>query len=98
VAVEEIEVEKLRRSKFRETKIMQDRPPGRRRQIRHFRDLDVYQRSLALAMKIFEMTKAFPVDEKYSLVDQIRRSSRSICSNIAEAWRKGNTQRYSEIN
>ena len=39
-------------------------------------------------MDIFEMTKSFPVEEKYSLTDQIRRSSRSVCSNIAEAWRK----------
>ncbi len=39
-------------------------------------------------MMIFEITKTFPSEEKYSLVDQIRRSSRSVCSNIAEAWRK----------
>lgn len=40
------------------------------------------------AMEIFELTKNFPVEEKYSMVDQIRRSSRSVCANIAEAWRK----------
>jgi four helix bundle protein len=40
------------------------------------------------AMKIFELTKKFPKDEKYSLIDQIRRSSRSVCSNLAEAFRK----------
>jgi four helix bundle protein len=67
---------------------MQGKSIGRQRQIRHFRDLEVYQRAFELAMKIFEMTKAFPADEKYSLVDQIRRSSRSICSNMAEAWKK----------
>lgn len=39
-------------------------------------------------MKIFEMTKSFPADEKYSMVDQMRRSSRSVCANLAEAWRK----------
>lgn len=39
-------------------------------------------------MKIYELTKGFPAEEKYSLVDQIRRSSRSVCSNLAEAWRK----------
>ena len=39
-------------------------------------------------MKIFEITKTFPPEEKYSMVDQMRRSSRSVCSNIAEAWRK----------
>jgi four helix bundle protein len=56
--------------------------------IRHFRDLEVYQISFKNAMKIYEITKSFPVDEKYSMVDQIRRSSRSVCSNLAEAWRK----------
>lgn len=39
-------------------------------------------------MRIFDITKTFPAEEKYSLVDQIRRSSRSVCANIAEAWRK----------
>ena len=39
-------------------------------------------------MMIFEITKAFPAEEKYSMVDQVRRSSRSVCTNIAEAWRK----------
>jgi four helix bundle protein len=40
------------------------------------------------AMRVFEITKGFPSEEKYSLVDQVRRSSRSICANLAEAWRK----------
>ena len=53
-----------------------------------FRDLIVYQKSYKLAMDIFEITKMFPKEEKYSLVDQIRRSSRSVPSNIAEAWVK----------
>ena len=39
-------------------------------------------------MKVFEITKSFPTEEKYSLADQIRRSSRSVCSNLAEGWRK----------
>ena len=56
--------------------------------IRHFRDLEVYQKAFRLAMRIYDITKNFPNEEKYSLVDQIRRSSRSVCSNIAEAWRK----------
>ena len=56
--------------------------------IRHFRDLMVYQRAFAASMRIYEITKAFPAEEKYSLVDQIRRSSRSACSNLAEGWRK----------
>ncbi len=51
-----------------------------------FRDLKVYQLSYALAMEIFETTKSFPPVEKFSLTDQIRRSSRSVVSNIAEAW------------
>jgi four helix bundle protein len=57
-------------------------------QIRTYKELRVYQNSVESAMKIFEITKSFPVEERYSLVDQIRRSSRSVCTNIAEAWRK----------
>jgi four helix bundle protein len=53
-----------------------------------FRDLIVYQKSYRLAMDIFEMSKTFPKEEKYSLVDQIRRSSRSVPTNISEAWVK----------
>ena len=53
-----------------------------------FRDLIVYQKSYKLAMEIFEITKTYPKEEKYLLIDQIRRSSRSIPSNIAEAWVK----------
>jgi len=60
----------------------------RKQDLKHFRDLEVYQTAFALAMRIFQATKSFPAEEKYSLVDQIRRSSRSVCSNIAEAWRK----------
>ena len=48
----------------------------------------VNQFAFLSAMKIFEITKNFPPDEKYSMVDQIRRSSRSVCSNLAESWRK----------
>jgi four helix bundle protein len=51
-------------------------------------DLIVYQKSFALAMEIFEFTKGFPKEETYSLTDQIRRSSRSVCANLAEAYRK----------
>ena len=56
--------------------------------IRHFRDLDVYQNALATGLRVYELTKRFPGEEKYSLTDQIRRSTRSVCANIAEAWRK----------
>ena len=55
---------------------------------RDHRELHVYQRAFDSAMQIFEHTKRFPPDERYSLTDQIRRSSRSVCANIAEAWRK----------
>lgn len=51
-------------------------------------DLEVYQIAFKAAMQIFELTKKFPVEERYSLTDQIRRSSRSVCANLAEAWRK----------
>jgi len=57
-------------------------------EIRSFRDLIVYQKAFKLAMKIFNITKSFPKEEKYSLIDQIRRSSRSVPGNIAEAWAK----------
>lgn len=60
----------------------------RKSDIRHFRDLDVYRRAFDAAMKIFELTKTFPSDERFSMVDQMRRASRSVCSNIAEGWRK----------
>ncbi len=59
-----------------------------RKPIRHFRDLDVYQNALAAGLRVYELSKKFPPEEKYSLTDQIRRSSRSVCANIAEAWRK----------
>ena len=51
-------------------------------------DLDVYRRAFDAAMQIFERSKAFPKEETYSLTDQIRRPSRSVCANLAEAWRK----------
>lgn len=55
---------------------------------RGYRDLKVYQLAYGLALEIQEVTKAFPKEEKYSLVDQIRRSSRSVPTNLAEAWKK----------
>ena len=51
-------------------------------------ELDVYKLAFEAAMQIFEISKSFPAEEKYSLTDQIRRSSRSVCSNLAEGWRK----------
>jgi four helix bundle protein len=53
-----------------------------------YKDLKVYQLAFKLAMEIFEVTKAFPKEEVYSLTDQIRRSSRSVCVNIGEGYRK----------
>ena len=53
-----------------------------------FQDLLAYEKSLSLAMKIFQITKLFPKEEMYSLTDQIRRSSRSVPANIAESYRK----------
>ena len=53
-----------------------------------YRDLRVYQAAIKAAMRIFEITKKFPPEEKYSMTDQVRRSSRSVCSNIGEAWRR----------
>ena len=56
--------------------------------IRSYKELRVYQMAMAAAMKIFELSKRFPPEERYSLTDQIRRCSRSVSSNIGEAWRK----------
>ena len=56
--------------------------------VKTHRDLDVYVRAFESAMEIFEQSKRFPKEEGYSLTDQIRRSSRSVCANLAEAWRK----------
>ncbi|WP_167619612.1 four helix bundle protein [Maribellus sediminis] len=53
-----------------------------------FKELIVYQKAFKLAMDIFEISKTFPKEERYSLTDQIRRSSRSTCTNTAEAYRK----------
>ncbi len=58
------------------------------RRIKTHEDLVIYQKAFNAAMKIFELSKQFPVEERYSLTDQIRRSSRSVCANFAEAWRK----------
>jgi len=53
-----------------------------------YKDLRVYRLAFESAMEVFELSKRWPSEEKYSLTDQIRRSSRSVCTNIAEAWRK----------
>ena len=57
-------------------------------QINSAKELNVYQAAYDLAMKIFEISKTFPPEEKYALTGQIRRSSRSVCLNLREAWAK----------
>jgi four helix bundle protein len=56
--------------------------------IKSHRELRVYKIAFEVAMKIFEISQLFPKEERYSLTDQIRRSSRSVCANLAEAFRK----------
>jgi four helix bundle protein len=60
----------------------------RSRKIRTHNDLEVYQRGMDAGMQVFKLSKSFPKEETYSLTDQIRRASRSVCANLAEAWRK----------
>jgi four helix bundle protein len=56
--------------------------------VRNFKETTVYRKAFLQAMEIFEISKNFPKEEKYSLTDQVRRSSRSVCANLAEAYRK----------
>ena len=59
-----------------------------------YKDLLAYKKGYELAMQIFEVSKTFPPEEKYSLTDQIRRSSRSVCTNIAEAYKRRRYKDY----
>jgi four helix bundle protein len=59
-----------------------------------FKEPIVYKKAFTLAMEVFEVSKSFPKEEKYSLTDQIRRSSRSVCANLAEAYRKRLYERH----
>ena len=52
------------------------------------KDLNVYKKAYALSMEIFNLSKSWPAEERYSLTDQIRRASRSVCANLREAWSK----------
>ena len=63
-------------------------------EIKSVRDLKVYRLAFETAMEIFEISKVFPSGEKYSLTDQIRRASRSVCTNLSEGWRK---RRYKAV-
>ena len=74
--------------RWEDKKIGRKEEVERKTDIRHFRDLEVYRRAFNAAMRIYEITRDFPVEERFSLVDQIRRASRSVCSNLAEGWRK----------
>ncbi|MCA2655991.1 four helix bundle protein [Microcystis sp. M061S2] len=67
---------------------MNDEIPATKRPIIDHKELRVYQLAFDAAMTVFDLTAKFPVEERYALSDQIRRSSRSICANLAEAWRK----------
>jgi len=73
-----------RRDEGRKTR---DEGRGMKR-ISSVRDLEVYKLGFETAMEIFEISKKFPKEELYSLTDQIRKSSRSVCANLAEGWRK----------
>ncbi len=66
----------------------------KRKQIRSAKDLVVYQKAYQLAMLIYEVTKSFPPEERYALTSQIRRSSRSVCLNLREAWAKRRYQAH----
>ncbi len=55
---------------------------------KNFKETTLYKKAFTQAMEIFEIIKSFPKEEKYSLTDQVRRSSRSVCANLAEAYRK----------
>jgi len=66
----------------------------RAKRINSVRDLEVYKLAFSSAMEIFEISKSFPKEERYSLTDQVRRSSRSVCANLAEGWRK---RRYKAV-
>ena len=56
--------------------------------VKDYKELRVYNLAYDAAMEIFRLSRTWPSEEKFSLIDQIHRSSRSVCSNIAEAWRK----------
>jgi four helix bundle protein len=56
--------------------------------VHSYKELEVYKKAVAAAIEIYQITKGFPLEERYSMTDQIRKSSRSVCANIAEAWRK----------
>jgi len=64
------------------------------KKISRVRELEVYKLAFDAAMEIFEISKSFPKEETYSLTDQVRKSSRSVCTNLSEGWRK---RRYKAV-
>jgi len=68
--------------------VMKNKSEAQGGKIQSHEELEVYRLAFEAAMRIFEKSKQFPIEERFSLTDQMRRSSRSVCSNIAEAWRK----------
>ncbi len=68
--------------------------PGKTKRISSVRQLEVYKVAFDTAMEIFEVSKSFPKEERYSLTDQVRKSSRSVCTNLSEGWRK---RRYKAV-
>lgn len=58
------------------------------RQVNSAKDLEVYKLAYKLGMRVFELSRSFPAEEKFALTSQIRRSSRSVCLNLREAWAK----------
>lgn len=68
--------------------MIEKKEKGKDKRINSVRELEVYKIAFDTAMEIYHLTKKFPAEEKYSLTDQIRRASRSVCSNLAEGWRK----------
>jgi four helix bundle protein len=60
----------------------------RKSKIRTHNDLEVFRPAMETAMTLFHLSKSFPKEERYTLTDQMRKSARSVCANLAEAWRK----------
>jgi four helix bundle protein len=67
---------------------MDERKDKENKRISSVKDLEVYRVGFEAAMEIFNLSRKFPLEERYSLTDQVRRSSRSVCTNLAEGWRK----------
>jgi hypothetical protein len=91
--VSEDEGKGSRGERVKKTNAIEQNVKKTRGKIRYHWELDVYSLSIEAAMKIFFVSKDFPKEEIYSLTDQIRRSSRSVSSNIAESWRRRKYER-----